>query len=95
VEFHGNPQTIQAIVKTLGCFPQTDGKDQLVKTSSVQPIEYGGVKSLHTYMLAFLLQEGTLYSSKGKTNSASNPLIHNGVISARYAMAMVVQNLWE
>ena len=30
---HGNPQSIQAIAKAIGCPPQTDGKALLQKTT--------------------------------------------------------------
>ena len=41
---HGNLQITQAIAKTIGCFPQSDGKTLLLKTVSTYLTEHGDVK---------------------------------------------------
>lgn len=43
-----NLQITQAIVKTISCSPQSDGKDLLLKTTPVQPLEQREVKLLPT-----------------------------------------------
>lgn len=37
-----------AIVKTIGCYPQTDGKNLLVKTTHTQCTEHAEVKLMPT-----------------------------------------------
>lgn len=44
---HGNPQTIQAVAKAIGCCLQTDSKTLLQKTSA-HPIELREVKLVPT-----------------------------------------------
>ena len=41
---HGNLQITQAIAKTIGCFPQSDGKTLLLKTVSTYLTGHGEVK---------------------------------------------------
>lgn len=54
---------------TLGCFPQFDSKAPLPKTIPAQLNKHGKAKlvltkSLHTYILASLVQEGSLHATK-------------------------------
>ena len=95
-------QTVQAVVKTIDCSPQTVSKALLLKTTPIQLIEHGEVKlvpsySLHLYILVCLVQEGILYATKGETNisQVTNPLIYNNVLPTRYVSSMVAQSLWE
>lgn len=45
---HRNPQTDQAVAKTIICSVQTDIKAPLLKTIPTQPIEHGEVKVVPT-----------------------------------------------
>lgn len=47
--FHGNLQTIQAVVKTIGCSQQTDSMFPLLKTPPTQLIEQREVKLVPTF----------------------------------------------
>jgi hypothetical protein len=65
---HWSLQTIQAIVKTIGCSPQSD-KTVLMKIMPTQLTEQGAIKmvpteSLHPYVPTSLVQEGTLHAIK-------------------------------
>ena len=62
----------------IGCSPQTDSKAPLLKRTSIQLIEHGEVTvlntaSLHSYVLASLVQEGTLHTTKGETQIPAQP----------------------
>ena len=90
--FHGKPPHGQAVDKSVSFLPQTDFKAPLLKATPTQLGEQGGVElvptqSLHSYGLVSLAQEGTL--------PATNPATNNGVLTAKYARAMMAQNFWE
>ena len=57
---NGNPPKIQAVVKTIGCSPQTPNNASLLKTTSIQLIEHREVEQvpiqrLHSYVLVSLV----------------------------------------
>lgn len=92
---HKNPQTTQAVVKDIGCSPQTDKKPSLLKGISTQLNEHGEVKllprqSLHIYTLVSLVQECTLYTTKRERNTipVTKPLLYNHVLHVRYATSI-------
>ena len=41
---HGNALTTQAIAKSVGCSPQTDGEDLLLKATLLNLMKHGEVK---------------------------------------------------
>ena len=41
---HGNSQTTQAVVRTIGCSSQTDGKAPVLKITPTQLTEHGEVE---------------------------------------------------
>lgn len=54
---HRNPQTTQAVGKTLGCSPQTDSKSPLLKTTPTQLIEHGELGLASTLIESLPLQD--------------------------------------
>ena len=46
--FHVNHRTTQAVVKTIGCSPQTNNEAPLLKTTSTHRIEHGEAKLFPT-----------------------------------------------
>lgn len=46
--FHGNPQTTQAVTKTIDCSQQPDSKVPFLKTTPTKLIEHGTVKLVPT-----------------------------------------------
>lgn len=89
-----------AVAKAMGCSPQIDSKDPLLKTATIQLIEHGeadllSTQNIHLYASIFGKERySTLYQKRNiNTKAATKPLIYDGVMSARYARAMVTQNL--
>lgn len=70
---HENPQAIKATAKTTDCSSQTDSKDSLLKTTSMQLTKYDGevnlvpTQNFYPYVLMSLVWEGTLQATKGET----------------------------
>lgn len=75
-KFHVNTQTSQMAAKTIGCSPQANSKAPLQKTIPTQLNEHVKVELLLTenlcpYVLAALVQAGTLNASKRETETSS------------------------
>jgi len=67
-----NPQTTQTVAETIDYSSQSNSKAPLLKTTPTQPIEHEeielvSIQSLHFYVLASLVQQGTLSASKKET----------------------------
>lgn len=95
-------KTIHAAAQIISCSPQIDPKFLRLKTKPTQFIDHEefelvSTQSLHPYVLGCLLQDYTLHTTKKNVNThqATNPLIYNVVLAARYTRAMVEQNLWD
>lgn len=73
-----NVNPTQAFAMNIDCSPQTDIKAPSVKTTHTQLTVYGKVKLIHTwvlhiYVLASLIQEGTLHASKREAQTPTEP----------------------
>ena len=97
-----NPQTSQAIAKTLGFSPQTDSKAPSLNTSRYD--------SLNLEMPSRCLQRGfiplfqclcyrevlCMLSKEKHTHQPSHkPSVYNSVLPAVYDRTMVAQSLWQ
>ena len=66
---HGNHQTSRAIAKTKGCFPPSDSRAPLLRTTPTQLIEHGKVKLVyiwnpHLYALVSLAWKSALQATE-------------------------------
>ena len=99
---HSIPPEIQAIDKAIGYYPQTDGKVLLSKTTLKYLAEHGEKELV--FNQSFHLPLTSVHSigrfsahyqrRKVNTNPATNALIYNGDLLARYADAIVAEK-WE
>lgn len=65
-----NPQTTQAVPKTMGCFRQIESRVPMLKTTATQFTDF--VYNIYSYVPVSLLQKGTLQATQRK-NTNTNP----------------------
>lgn len=96
---HENPQTTQAIPKSIGCSPQTDSK-ALVLNTTLALIHWTQRRQAGAYLellslLTSIHGSGRYFPCYQRRKVNTNLSIYNNDLPARNAGVIVTQKLWE